>query len=75
MLYVFISLSLSYFLMSGKSSPVEMMNSFSISISSSCVIYNSYSPRTEFVGLKKFTLNLKSCGLRVHDLSLSCWGV
>ena len=24
---------------------------------------------------RKFALNLKFCGLRVHDLSLSCWGV
>ena len=39
------------------------------------MVYNSYSPRTEFVGLKKFILNLKFCGLRVHDLSLSCWGI
>ena len=41
----------------------------------SCIVYNSYSPRTEFVGLKKFILNLKFCGLRVHDLSLSCWEI
>ena len=51
------------------------MNSCSVLASSSCVVYNSYSPRTEFVGLKKFTLNLKFCELRVHDPSLSCWGI
>ena len=52
-----------------------MMNSCSVLISLSCIVYNSYSPRTEFVGLKKFILNLKFCGLRVHDLSLSCWEI
>ena len=51
------------------------MNSCSVLISLSCIVYNSYSPRTEFVGLKKFILNLKFCGLQVHDLSLSCWGI
>ena len=51
------------------------MNSCSVLISSSCDVYNLYSSRTELVGLKKFALNLKFCGLRVHDLSLSCWGV
>ena len=44
-------------------------------ISLSCIVYNSYSPRTVFVGLKKFVLNLKFCGLQVHDLSLSCWEI
>ena len=44
-------------------------------ISLSCIVYNSYSPRTGFVGLKKFILNLKLCGLRVHDLSLSYWEI
>ena len=51
------------------------MNSCSILISLTCIVYNSYSPRTEFVGLKKFILNLKFCGLRVHDLSLGCWEI
>ena len=51
------------------------MNSCSISSSSSCIVYNLYSPRTEFVGLKKLTLNLKFCGLQVHDLSLSYWEI
>ena len=51
------------------------MNNCSILISLSCIVYNLYSPKTEFVGLKKFILNLKFCGLHVHDLSLSCWGI
>jgi len=51
------------------------MNSWSVLISLSCIVYNSYSPRTEFVGLNKFILNLKFCGLRMHDLSLSYWKI
>ena len=51
------------------------MNSCSILVSSSCAVYNSYSPKIEFVGLKMFASNLKFCGLRVHDLSLGCWEI
>ena len=52
-----------------------MINSCSVLIFLSCIVYNSYSPRTEFIDLKKFILNLKFGGLRVHDLSLSCWEI